>query len=150
MENEVVVLLPVEFYSEHGVVVQLEKVMAALAVHGIKYERRSDPPRVSLRDGVNTIKELSGDYDFEALKETQQQNEQQNIPEIIPERKIPSRGRKRTYATCVLIGCNGKHVALGLCRKHYDNARRDDPEQMKKFKEAGKRFTARRKAEKNK
>lgn len=35
-----VVQLPVEFYSEHGIVVQLEKVMAALAIHGVKYERR--------------------------------------------------------------------------------------------------------------
>lgn len=35
-----VVQLPVEFYSEHGIVVQLEKVMAAMAVQGVKYERR--------------------------------------------------------------------------------------------------------------
>lgn len=35
-----VVQLPVEFYSEHGIVVQLEKVLAALAVQGVKYERR--------------------------------------------------------------------------------------------------------------
>ena len=35
-----VVQLPVEFYSEHVIVVQLEKVLAALAVQGVKYERR--------------------------------------------------------------------------------------------------------------
>lgn len=36
-----VVRLPPEFISpEHGPVVQLEKLMAALAIHGIKYERR--------------------------------------------------------------------------------------------------------------
>lgn len=46
MKDDVVVRLPTEFYSEHGVVVQLEKVMAALAIHGIKYERNLQPPKV--------------------------------------------------------------------------------------------------------
>lgn len=41
---------------------------------------------------------------------------------------------------CVLEGCNSKHLALGLCRKHYDEMRREDPGQVKKFREAGKRF----------
>ncbi|MBE3480676.1 hypothetical protein IM295_05035 [Enterobacter cloacae complex sp. P14RS] len=68
MKEDVVVRLPTEFYSEHGVVVQLEKVMAALAIHGIKYERNLQPPKVSLKDAVDTIRKLNVDYDFEALK----------------------------------------------------------------------------------
>ena len=145
MEDEIVVLLPVEFYSEHGRVVQVEKVMASLALHGIKYERNIQPPKVSITDGIAKLMKISDGYNFEKLRE-EQQIEQQNIPE----RKCRTRGRKRTYITCVISGCNGKHVALGLCRKHYDNTRRDDPEQVKKFREAGRRFTARRKAEKKK
>ncbi|HEP0933466.1 TPA: hypothetical protein QIX40_000794 [Enterobacter roggenkampii] len=69
MKDDVVVRLPTEFYSEHGVVVQLEKVMAALAIHGIKYERNLQPPKVSLKDAVDTIRKLNVDYDFEALRE---------------------------------------------------------------------------------
>ncbi|CAM6586008.1 hypothetical protein ENINMMO150B1_13685 [Enterobacter intestinihominis] len=68
MKDEIVVRLPVEFYSEHGIVVQLEKVMAALAIHGIKYERSLQPPKLSLKDAVDTIRRLNVDYDFEALK----------------------------------------------------------------------------------
>ena len=68
MKDDVVVRLPTEFYSEQGVVVQLEKVMAALAMHGIKYERNLHPPKVSLKDAVDTIRKLNVDYDFEALK----------------------------------------------------------------------------------
>lgn len=68
MKDDVVVRLPTEFYSEHGVVVQLEKVMAALAVHGIKYERNLQPPKVSLKDAIDTMRKVTVDYDFEALK----------------------------------------------------------------------------------
>ncbi|MGK3188032.1 hypothetical protein ACCW92_10615 [Enterobacter soli] len=68
MKDDVVVRLPTEFYSEHGVVVQLEKVMAALAIHGIKYERNLQPPKCSLKDAVDTIRKLNVDYDFDALK----------------------------------------------------------------------------------
>lgn len=67
-QDEVVVRLPTEFYSEQGVVVQLEKVMASLAIHGIKYERNLQPPKVSLKDAVDKIRKLNVDYDFEALK----------------------------------------------------------------------------------
>ncbi|MBN5324002.1 hypothetical protein ACUNHX_17345 [Serratia sp. IR-2025] len=37
-----VVKLPTEFYSDEGIVVRMEEVMAALAVVGVKYERKSD------------------------------------------------------------------------------------------------------------
>lgn len=68
MKDDVVVRLPTELYSEHGVVIQLEKVMAALAVHGIKYERNLQPPKVSIKDAIDTIRKLDIDYDFEGLK----------------------------------------------------------------------------------
>ncbi len=37
-----VVKLPTEFYSNEGIVVRLEQVMAALAVVGVKYERKAN------------------------------------------------------------------------------------------------------------
>jgi hypothetical protein len=40
LQSPPVVSLPPEFCSSEGVVVQLEKVISALAVHGIKYERQ--------------------------------------------------------------------------------------------------------------
>lgn len=46
-----VVNLPPEFYSSEGVVVQLEKVMAALAVCGIKYERKGNACRAAMLKG---------------------------------------------------------------------------------------------------
>ncbi|MBH2917272.1 hypothetical protein I5Q47_15655 [Serratia marcescens] len=37
-----VVKLPTEFYSDEGIVVRLEEVMAALAVVGVQYERKAN------------------------------------------------------------------------------------------------------------
>ena len=37
-----VVMLPTEFYSNEGIVVRLEQVMAALAVVGVQYERKAN------------------------------------------------------------------------------------------------------------
>lgn len=62
IEGVSVVKLPPEFHSEHGVVVQLEKVMAALAVHGIKYERRHQKV-VGLRAGIDAIRAEGIDID---------------------------------------------------------------------------------------
>lgn len=60
------VTLPPEFHSEHGVIVQLEKVMAALAVHGIKYERRHQKV-VGLRAGIDAIRAEGIDVDAEKI-----------------------------------------------------------------------------------
>ncbi|MDK5706270.1 DUF551 domain-containing protein, partial [Serratia nevei] len=43
-----VVSLPTEFISDEGVVVRLEQVMAALALVGVKYERRGDACRAAM------------------------------------------------------------------------------------------------------
>ncbi|WP_413499222.1 hypothetical protein [Buttiauxella gaviniae] len=66
IEGISVVKLPTEFHSEHGVVVQLEKVMAALAVHGIKYERRHQKV-VGLRAGIDAVRAESIDIDAEKI-----------------------------------------------------------------------------------
>jgi hypothetical protein len=60
------VTLPPEFHSEHGVVVQLEKVMAALAVHEIKYERRHQKV-VGLRAGIDAVRAEGIDVDAEKI-----------------------------------------------------------------------------------
>ncbi|HBM9261010.1 TPA: hypothetical protein L0X66_005459, partial [Citrobacter freundii] len=43
-----VVKLPNEFMSSEGIVVQIEKLMAVLAVHGIQYERRGNAFRAAM------------------------------------------------------------------------------------------------------
>ncbi|MBY4847782.1 DUF551 domain-containing protein [Serratia marcescens] len=43
-----VVKLPAEFYSDEGIVVRLEQVMAALAVVGVKYERKGGACRAEM------------------------------------------------------------------------------------------------------
>jgi hypothetical protein len=46
-----VVNLPTEFISDEGVMVRLEQVMAALALVGVKYERRGDACRAAMLKG---------------------------------------------------------------------------------------------------
>ncbi|MEE9647965.1 hypothetical protein [Enterobacter soli] len=69
----VVVKFPTEFYSEKGIVVQLEKVMAALAVRGIGYERKesrsgSTPSMLAalkdneIRDLINELRDIAVEY----------------------------------------------------------------------------------------
>ncbi|HID9709159.1 TPA: hypothetical protein ACXI3L_004435 [Serratia marcescens] len=43
-----VVKLPIEFYSDEGIVVRLEQIMAALAVAGVKYERKVGACRAAM------------------------------------------------------------------------------------------------------
>ncbi|MBH2767665.1 hypothetical protein I5Q31_10595 [Serratia marcescens] len=54
-----VVNLPTEFISDEGVVVRLEQVMAALALVGVKYERRGDACRAAM-----LAQPVSGGYKF--------------------------------------------------------------------------------------
>lgn len=48
-----VVKLPNEFISSEGIVVQIEKLMAVLAVHGIQYERRGNACRSAMLQAGN-------------------------------------------------------------------------------------------------
>ncbi|MBP1131318.1 hypothetical protein JOE25_002898 [Serratia sp. PL17] len=43
-----VVNLPTEFYSDEGIVIQLEKVMAALAIVGVRFKRNVDACRAAM------------------------------------------------------------------------------------------------------
>ncbi|MCV2510189.1 hypothetical protein RKT74_13490 [Leclercia pneumoniae] len=47
-----VVKLPNEFMSNEGIVVQIEKVMAVLAVAGIRYERKGNACRAAMLQGA--------------------------------------------------------------------------------------------------
>lgn len=49
-----VVKLPNEFISSEGIVVQIEKLMAVLAVHGIQYERRGNAFRTAMLQAGNS------------------------------------------------------------------------------------------------
>ncbi|HAT2733414.1 TPA: hypothetical protein I8385_001398 [Citrobacter freundii] len=49
-----VVKLPNEFISSEGIVVQIEKLMAVLAVHGIQYERKGNACRAAMLQAGNS------------------------------------------------------------------------------------------------
>ncbi|HGU6443195.1 TPA: hypothetical protein ACNABU_003890 [Citrobacter amalonaticus] len=75
-------------------------------------------------------------------------NKKGNSP-VIPDGVCPCCGRKPLkYSKCSVQGCGRKHVAHGVCQRHYDMKRREDPEQVEKFREANRRFTARKRANK--
>lgn len=50
-QSSPVVKLPHEFISSEGIVVQIEKLMAVLAVHGIQYERKGNACRAAMLQG---------------------------------------------------------------------------------------------------
>lgn len=53
-QSSPVVKLPNEFFSSEGIVVQIEKLMAVLSVHGIQYERRGNACRDVMLQGGNS------------------------------------------------------------------------------------------------
>ena len=53
-QSSPVVKLPNEFISSEGIVVQIEKLMAVLAVHGIQYERRGNACRAAMIQAGNS------------------------------------------------------------------------------------------------
>ncbi|ENU7098576.1 DUF550 domain-containing protein [Salmonella enterica] len=74
--------------------------------------------------------------------------ESDNSP-VTPDGLCPCCGRKPLkHIKCSVPGCVRKHVAHGLCQRHYDMKRREDPEQVEKFREANRRFTAKKRAQK--
>lgn len=66
---------------------------------------------------------------------------------VIPDgsEHCPCCGKKLRRA-CSVEGCGGKHVAHGLCQKHYDMKRWEDPEQVERFREAGRRYQGKKKS----
>lgn len=54
-QSSTVVKLPNEFVSSEGIVVQIEKLMAVLAVHGIQYERKGNACRAAMLQGVEPV-----------------------------------------------------------------------------------------------
>ncbi|ARN27722.1 hypothetical protein [Klebsiella pneumoniae] len=52
---------------------------------------------------------------------------------------------KKLRRACSVEGCDGNHVAHGLCQKHYDMKRWEDPEQVERFREAGRRYRGKKK-----
>lgn len=63
-QSSPVVKLPNEFISSEGIVVQIEKLMAVLAVHGIQHERRGNSCRAAMlqAEPVSNSDELPLDY----------------------------------------------------------------------------------------
>ncbi|PLD67588.1 hypothetical protein [Klebsiella quasipneumoniae] len=53
---------------------------------------------------------------------------------------------KKLRRACSVEGCGGMHVAHGLCQKHYDMKRWEDPEQVERFREAGRRYRGKKKS----
>lgn len=53
---------------------------------------------------------------------------------------------KKLRRACSVEGCGGKHVAHGLCQKHYDMKRWENPEQVERFREAGRRYLRKKKS----
>ncbi|MGY8147094.1 hypothetical protein L1R07_02615 [Klebsiella pneumoniae] len=66
---------------------------------------------------------------------------------VIPDgsEHCPCCGKKLRRA-CSVEGCDGNHVAHGLCQKHYDMKRWEDPEQVERFREAGRRYREKKKS----
>ncbi|WP_233630050.1 hypothetical protein [Citrobacter braakii] len=68
---------------------------------------------------------------------------------VSPDGLCPCCGRKPLkHRKCSVPGCGRTHVANGLCQRHYDMKRREDPEQVEKFREANRRFTEKKRAQK--
>lgn len=57
-QSSPVVKLPNEFISSDGIVVQIEKLMAVLAVHGIQYERRGNACRSAMLQSFGNSEKL--------------------------------------------------------------------------------------------
>ncbi|WP_217438725.1 hypothetical protein [Citrobacter werkmanii] len=66
---------------------------------------------------------------------------------VIPGGLCPCCGRKQLKSrTCSVAGCEGKHVAHGFCKKHYDIERKKDPSRRESIRSADERYRARKSA----
>ncbi|VGQ12914.1 hypothetical protein SB5439_05115 [Klebsiella variicola] len=48
--------------------------------------------------------------------------------------------RLKTLYKCTVPGCDGDYIGKGFCRYHYDRARKDDPDQLKRLREYHKKW----------
>ena len=66
---------------------------------------------------------------------------------VVLDGACPCCGRKQLKnRTCSVSGCDGKHVAHGFCKKHYDIERKKDPSRRESIRAADKRYRARKAA----
>ncbi|WP_188245936.1 hypothetical protein IB212_15730 [Enterobacter sp. E12] len=66
---------------------------------------------------------------------------------VVLDGACPCCGRKQLKnRTCTVSGCDGKHVAHGFCKKHYDIERKKDPSRRESIRAADKRYRARKAA----
>lgn len=66
---------------------------------------------------------------------------------VIQDGLCPCCGRKQLKSrTCLVAGCEGKHVAHGFCKKHYDIERKKDPFRRESIRAADERYRARKSA----
>lgn len=64
---------------------------------------------------------------------------------VVLDGTCPCCGRKQLRnRTCSVFGCDGKHVAHGFCKKHYDIERKKDPSRRESIRAADKRYRARK------
>lgn len=66
---------------------------------------------------------------------------------VVPDGLCPCCGRKPLKnKTCSVAGCDDKHVARGLCAKHYAIERKKEPSRRDSIRAADKRYRARKAA----
>lgn len=66
---------------------------------------------------------------------------------VITDELCPCCGRKQLKnRKCSVAGCEGKHVAHGFCKKHYDIEHKKDPSRRDSIRAADERYRARKTA----
>lgn len=53
------------------------------------------------------------------MKEEQHREDALELLKQLSELETKSEPEEKPYRTCSVVGCDGKHVARGYCRKHY-------------------------------
>ncbi|HFQ8150847.1 TPA: hypothetical protein ACHS84_002376 [Klebsiella aerogenes] len=128
-------LVPDKMTYQDGVLFVLNNDMSSIE-RGTVAMRAWNACRAAMLQPLHTIKAASALGSLPKTGEVLHTNSP-----VIPDgsEHCPCCGKKLRRA-CSVEGCEGKHVAHGLCKKHYDMKRCEDPEQVRKFREAGKRY----------